>query len=150
MAKNRQPSEAAPTKLVAIPKWRKGEGPTAKQTRCERRIAKAEARRESNEYTIPLNSMVPIASLPAKARDKAIEELGEDYLSADQLVLNPRRGLIERGQTLAEKILKREDQKRRIEAKREQRRKFAALSPEEKHEHRAAGREHRAPRSLRR
>ena len=50
----------------------------AKQRRHAARISAAARRRQSREHTVPMNAMVELASLPAKARDKIVKTFPAD------------------------------------------------------------------------
>lgn len=133
-------------------------GPTRKERQRDRRHSDAELRRTRTSFTVPMNAMVELASLSAKARDKIVKELpseihvNKDFTTGPEghtepiMIPDPRRGTKLKGKQLTDALARREAQARVVASKREQRRRFASLSPAQKIEHRAAGMEHRAPR----
>jgi hypothetical protein len=123
--------------------------------RIARRTAKAESRRESESFIIPLNAMVPLSSLPAKTRHSMAEEMRErgivvheDFTDEDKeliMVPDPRCGMKLHGHELTDRLVSRRLQQAKIDKKRRQRRDFAQLSATEKRFHREAGLSHEKP-----
>lgn len=120
---------------------------SAKGRRHARNIARSAKRRASYDVTVPSNAMVSISSLPAKARDKWIEELGAEY-DAEMLVPDPRRGLTIKGRQADQVLFKRAEQQKKIDAKRTQRRNFAGMDRSTRLLRRTAGQLHKAPGEL--
>lgn len=118
----------------------------AAETRT-RRHAAAERRRQSGEYVVPMNAMIPSADLPRKNYNALVEACNEAGIAVPEFVPDPRRGMkLTRGPRLSEIVRRREEQIRRIARKRRQREAFSALSHADKREHREAGKAHRLPR----
>lgn len=107
----------------------------------ENRLLAASRRRLSRDFTIPMNAMVEIRSLPSKTREKLREEFPYDIDSAgmDVMIPDPKRGMLTRGRQLAESLKRREIQAGRINKKREVRRRFAKMGKRERIEARAKG-----------
>lgn len=117
---------------------------STKAARRTRRFASAAARRASEDYTIPMNAMVPITSLPAKARDALSEQYPSDKDEFGKVVMvpDPRRGYTVRGRQLSVVLEKRREQTAKIEKKRKARTLHAALSPMQRRANREAGINH--------
>jgi hypothetical protein len=153
--RDNKPENKAPSKPKRV-------NTKARQLRHAHRIEAAARRRSSLEFQIPPNAMVELKSLPGKARDKAVEELiasgvhvNADFTTGPEdkkepiMVPDPRRGLKVKGRQLQDALARRHAQTQKIHAKREQRRRFASLSPGQKIDHREAGRTHTKPRDMR-
>lgn len=96
----------------------------------------AQTRRDSEEYIVPMQAMVPLSKLPRKFQSKWREDHPEN-VEADPLVADPKRGMKLR---LPETVRDaRAAQTARVARKRAQRRTFAALKPAERRAHREAG-----------
>lgn len=97
-------------------------------------------------YIVPMNAMIRLGDIPAsKKRDKIIEELGEDFLSMEMMVPDPRRGTKLTGHALKLALKRREEQAAKVAKKRTQRRNFRALDKKTQHLHRQAGTAHLTP-----
>jgi hypothetical protein len=110
------------------------------------RLLRAAERREKDTYTVPLDAMVPVSSLPKRAQAKyrsLVENFGNDVMVPD-----PKRGMrITRGGS-HEILARRKAQAARVSKKRRQRQNFRALSPKVRAERREAGRNHAKPSDL--
>lgn len=96
-----------------------------------RRFQAAERRRQSPDYTVPMNAVI-------EARNPETNEI--------EIVPHPKRG--KRIRLSATVRDARAMQSTRIRHKREQRRNFSRLSPKDKLDHREAGSLHILPRSI--
>lgn len=107
----------------------------------ENHLLAASRRRAKRDFTIPMNAMVTVRSLPPKVREKMRDEFPYDIDAAgnDVIIPDPRRGLTVRGKPLAEAIQRREIQARRIAKKRETRQRLAKMDKRDRAEARARG-----------
>lgn len=101
------------------------------------RLGRAIMRRESLEYTVPMNAEIPVSKLPKKMRDKFPADLDEQ--GNPIMVADPKRGMVK----LAPPTVRdaRAAQTARVNRKRTQRQNFAKLTFVEKREHREAGKQ---------
>jgi hypothetical protein len=155
--KNEQQKSSKGTKAGRSRIRDRNAGGTRKQRRHERNISRAAEDRTKDTFQVPMNAEVELASLPPKARTKVANALPEEIhvnrnfttgTGDDErpiMVPDPMRGKFLKGGALKVKLEAREESARRINKKQMQRRKFASLSPAQKYERRAAGREHRKP-----
>lgn len=112
----------------------------------QRHFNRAQNRRDSGEYVVPMNAMTPLAGLPRKAQDKW-REAHPEIQDSNPLVVDPRRGLrISFPPTIRDA---RATQTVRVARKRTQRRNFSKLKPADKRLHREAGLAHVRPGELR-
>lgn len=107
----------APTKVVALP-----DKSSTKARRHARNISRSAERRARYDYQVPMDAMVPMASLPAKARDTFREQYGDV-----EMVPDPMRGMLAHGQRLHIALGKRGRQNEKIADKAEARRRRAAI-----------------------
>lgn len=110
------------------------------ETRANRLLA-ASRRRLSRDYVVPMDSMIPVGSLPEKARKPLRDEIPYDIDSAGKLVMipDPKRGMAIRGTRLADSLKRREIQARKIEVKKTTRKRLAKMGKKDRAEARARG-----------